>query len=308
MPNLFAHHLLIKKLYSAKVTENSFMSGNFESLALGTQGPDPLFYEGVMPIRAVRPRLAKAKLGNKLHRSDGSRFMALLLEQIKSEPEAATDVFRTFVFGQFCHYILDKTCHPYIYYMSGFDEEGKLTGRYHYEHAHFESELDVCLALLNGMEDELKTPYVLFPDDTELLKTIEPGMLGAITEFFDRSLPEDYYENAVRNMRTMVKIVNKAPEAVMKVLGKSIFGGLRLPRTADRRVLNPDREKWLDPVTGEEHHESFQDLFDQALQTVEAAYDRVLAQGLTMETLRPYYDGLNYKGSTPGTIMKYKKN
>ena len=51
MPNLLTHYLFAKR-FSLKVEEihrqnpdyQSFLTNNFEYLALGTQGPDPLFY------------------------------------------------------------------------------------------------------------------------------------------------------------------------------------------------------------------------------------------------------------------------
>lgn len=82
MPNLVTHYNLARVFYAKKV-ENGFLKGNFECLALGTQGPDPLFYEGIVPTRALRLRLASAKLGNQIHRSTGENLFHFLLIKLK---------------------------------------------------------------------------------------------------------------------------------------------------------------------------------------------------------------------------------
>lgn len=302
MPNLFTHHLLVKEFYAEVSTSDSFLKNNFNCLALGTQGPDPLFYEGIVPGHMIRPILAKAKLGNEIHRSDGTKFMAQLLVQ----PDM-NDGYKSFVFGQFCHYILDRTCHPYVYYMSGFDSEGKLTGKYHYAHSHFEGELDVAMCLIHNFKDALKEPAKLFPADKVTLEKIEKGMTGAVSELFGRKLPKDYYKNAVCNMRNAVKAINKMPGFMVKAMGNFVLAGQRLPRECERTVLNETHELWKHPSTGEEHHESFEDLFQEALGIIKAAYNDVLTKGLSLETLLPYYNGLNYKGTVPGALLQYKK-
>lgn len=302
MPNLFTHHLLVKEFYEGVKPFDSFMKNNFDCLALGTQGPDPLFYEGIVPGHMIRPKLAKAKLGNEIHRSDGTKFMAQLLNQ-----EDMNDGYKAFAFGQFCHYILDRICHPFVYYMSGFDQDGKLTGKYHYSHSHFESELDVAMCLTHDFTSALKDPAKLFPADKETLEKIEKGMTGAVSELFNRKLPKDYYKNAVCNMRNAIKAINKMPEFMIKVMGNFVLAGQRLPHSCDRSVLNEAHELWKHPVTGEEHHDSFEDLFQEALNICRAAYKDIIVKGLNLETLLPYYNGLNYKGTVPGALLRYKK-
>ena len=307
MPNLVTHYNLARVFYAKKV-ENGFLKGNFECLALGTQGPDPLFYEGIVPTRALRLRLASAKLGNQIHRSTGEKFISLLIDQIEINESARNDEYKAFVFGQFCHYVLDKVCHPYIYYFSGFDENGKLTGKYHFSHAHFESEIDVAMALTNALEDKIKAPEQLFPTEKYLFEAIENGMTKAVSTMFDRKLPANYYKNAVLNMKSVVRLANNLNPFWAKIFGKTRLCSLRLPKKVSRSVLNENKETWLDPVSGKERNESFVELFDNAYDIVCKAYDDVCKNGLTMETLKPYFDGLTYKGFEEGAKLQYWKN
>lgn len=305
MPNLFTHRLLVDKLCQDKVVSGGFLAGEEKALSLGTQGPDPLFYEGLIPWRAWRPGLARARLGNQLHRSDGREFMVALLDEVERDPQNKT--LAAFVFGQFCHYLLDRVCHPYVYYMSGFDRNGKLTGPYHYAHSHFESEIDVALALVEGKTPMLEKPWLLLPTDRRTIAAVDPALGRAVGRCFGRKLPATYYLNAVLNMRTMVRTVNVAPEWLLKIFGRSILTGLHLPRRVDRSVLNEEHAVWRHPVTDEPHDESFPDLFSQALALAEQAYDGVVKYGLNWKTLEPYYDGLNYKGTKPGAYMLHHR-
>lgn len=307
MPNLVTHYNLARIFYAKKV-EEGFLKGNFECLALGTQGPDPLFYEGIIPARALRLRLAFAKLGNKIHRSTGKEFISLLIDQIEINESARNDEYKAFVFGQFCHYVLDKVCHPFVYYFSGFDDEGKLTGKYHYLHAHFESELDVAMALTNALEDKIKAPEQLLPTDKYLFEAVEGGMTKAVSTMFSKKLPNNYYKNAVLNMKSVVKFANNLNPFLTKIFGKTRLCSLRLPNKVSRSILNEENNTWIDPVSGKERNESFVELFNKALDIVCKAYDDVKEKGLTIETLEPYFDGLTYKGFEENSKLTYWKN
>ena len=86
MPNLLAHNLVAKRLYIKEAEQTlpgkeNFIAGNYDFLSLGAQGPDPLFYFGIVPFHAPHFLTARKKLGEKIHREDGRKFFKFLLEQ-----------------------------------------------------------------------------------------------------------------------------------------------------------------------------------------------------------------------------------
>ena len=164
------------------------------------------------------------------------------------------------------------------------------------------------MALTNALEDKIKAPEQLFPTEKYLFEAIENGMTKAVSTMFDRKLPANYYKNAVLNMKSVVRLANNLNPFWAKILGKTRLCSLRLPKKVSRSVLNENKETWLDPVSGKERNESFVELFDKAYDIVCKAYDDVCKNRLTMETLKPYFDGLTYKGFEEGAKLQYWKN
>ena len=103
MPNLLTHSLLVKRFYikveaEDKGGERTFIQGNYDLLSLGSQGPDPLFYFGVVPFK-FHLFTAKKRLGNKLHADDGKRFFKLLLDRSYGIDDIVSQRrFRSFIF------------------------------------------------------------------------------------------------------------------------------------------------------------------------------------------------------------------
>ena len=120
MPNLLAHSLLVKRLYNNEVEKNSiekksFLVGNYDFLVLGSLGPDPLFYTGILPSHGLHLLTASKKVGNKLHKLDGKKLFKRMVEQVYFiENDKERNRYCAFVLGQFAHYLLDRISHPYI--------------------------------------------------------------------------------------------------------------------------------------------------------------------------------------------------
>lgn len=322
MPNLLAHHLLVKRfalkeaeLRSAYPGAEDFITGNFDYLALGAQGPDPLFYLGIVPGHALHLVAASKKIGNALHKEDGKRFFRLLVERsYVIEPEGNTNrqqrQFKAFVLGQFSHYLLDRECHPYILYESGFDKEtGKIKGHSHYDHAHFESEIDFALCQKYHYDYFLSHPADILPDNKLVLKLIDDNLNQPLCQMYGlKHLPKRFYSNALTNMRSMISYLNKGSDFRVALFPKSIsVKGMRLPKEVNEDVLNEKREFWLDPVTGERHAESFLELHSRAFQILEEVYEEILKNGFNYESFAKYINGLNYYGTPLDAKWTYQR-
>lgn len=315
MPNLFAHNLLVKRFYIKEDEEkldysSSFIKGNFDFLALGSQGPDPLFYVGIIPFHAPHLLTAKKRLGNKIHKTDGKKFFRLLVERcyiIEDLKEKAC--FQSFVFGQFAHYLLDREAHPYIIYESGFDEDGKIKGKYHYEHAHFEEQIDALLAKKFKMTYFLSNPGEVLCKREDALKLIDKNLVPVLKKFFsDEKIPNKIYTCAIKNMHSAIAFMNHHGKIKSKIVGKNNLGALYIDADkADPKVLNSDKEAWLDPVTGSSHHESFLELHSRAYDILVQCYYDILKNGFYYEVFSRYLNGLDYYGLPVGSKWTYKK-
>lgn len=313
MPNLLTHSLLVKRFYikveaEDKGGERTFIQGNYDLLSLGSQGPDPLFYFGVVPFK-FHLFTAKKRLGNKLHADDGKRFFKLLLDRSYGIDDiVAQRRFRSFIFGQFAHYILDRECHPYIIYFTGFDDNGKITGPYHYLHSHFEAMIDVTLAKKYRMNYFLEQPSEIIPFDNYFLDVIDKNLVPVLSQYFvNEKIPKHIYSQAISNMRFCYKFMNTHPDYKRKLIGKNSLGALALEKEVTEDVLNEKNEPWLDPVTGSKRYDSFMDLFMRAYDIIERCYRDLVKEGFSYDVFTRYINGLDYYGLPCKEKWVYKK-
>jgi hypothetical protein len=319
MPNLLAHYLLAKRFVlkqkeiDSKYPDfHSFLTGNQEYFYLGTQGPDPLFYMGIIPFRGLHIPTALKKYGNKIHKTDGKKYFRYLIERCfaidyVNDSDAEQKRFMAFVFGQFAHYLLDRECHPYVLYMSGFDSDGRITGKYHYEHAHFEAKIDYCLSKEYKMDYFRQKPYDIICDRSGPLKIIDMHFVPVIAKMFDaKKLPKKMYSNGLLNFRFWQKYSNGGSKMRVFFFGKTSLSATRLPLEVNEDVLNRQKKYWLDPVTGEKHNDSFLELHSRAFNILESLYVDIIKNGFTYEIFCKYIDGRNFYGNLPSETWKYK--
>ena len=304
MPNLLAHNLVVKRLFIKEAErdfsgQETFIQGNYDFLSLGAQGPDPLFYFGIVPFHAPHFLTAKKKIGNRIHSDDGKKYFKLLLEQCYAldEPKELSQI-RSFVFGQFAHYLLDRETHPYILYCSGFDKDGKITGKYHYRHTFFESMIDVSLARKFKMNYFLTHPADAICVDKNFLETINKAYVPVLKKMFpDIAIPQKIYSESVINMHSTIKFMNKNGRLKAAFVGKNSLGALALPiERDDMSVLNEDKKAWKDPSTGEERKDSFIELHTKAYQILDNCYHDLVRYGYSYEVFSKYINGLDFYG------------
>lgn len=315
MPNLLAHYLLIKRFVLKKdeIDHNyhfdSFLNKNNDYVYMGTQGPDPLFYMGIIPFHGLHIPTALKKYGNKLHKLDGKKFFRYLIDEcyrINDLDEQKS--FQAFVFGQFAHYLLDRECHPYVLYMSGFDEEGKITGKYHYEHAYFESCLDFCLAKRFKMDYFVKDPQTILDTHMHPLEVVDRHLVPILARLFDdKKLPKKMYSNGWNNFRRWINYTNHGHRIRVLFFGKTNLSATRLPVEVNEDVLNEKKETWYDPVTNEPHNETFVELHSRVYEILSSLYLDIIRYGFNYETFAKYIDGHNYYGEELSAKWQYHR-
>jgi len=309
MPNLFAHQLVAKRFFLREepAHTDSFLAGNQDFLMLGALGPDPLFFYGILPQRGLHLGLAGKKFGNRIHKDDGKKYFRLLCERCYVFNDLRNQSrFETFVLGQFAHYLLDREAHPYILYESGFDEEGRIKGKYHYAHSHFESEIDAALASRNRTNYFRAHPGESVCTTPEFLAVLDDNFVPVLAQYFGlKRLPAHLYSDAVKNYRDLLTSSNRHPDFQRKVLGKSRLAGMVLPKEPDLSVLNESRRPWKDPVTGEVRRESFLDLHMRAYDLLDACYLELLESGFSYPVFSKYINGLNFYGTPVGAHWSY---
>jgi hypothetical protein len=307
MPSLLTHGFFADDFSYRHQSEPGFLPINPDAFRLGAEGPDPLFFYGSALKRGFNVRIMKENIGTKVHHSDAKQLIFLCFRQLdKMTRTDDVSAFSAFILGQIAHYFLDAACHPYVFYWSGFDDHGRLKGKYHYAHGHFESCLDSALAHLRAQENLISAPWEVFSIDSEKMRVISENFTAALEGFVSHPLPQGFYMNAVYDMSDMYRHVNTAGPFRKTLMGHSIFSRIYLPRGPEGKVLNDSHLVWKEPVSGKDRNEDFEELFSSTLFAFNDLYQDIRFNGFSYEVVVKHLKGLDYYGKDPSAVMVYK--
>jgi len=141
MPSLITHYLCGDKWLNQlnEDTVKSLITKYRQVFNVGTQGPDILFYYRIWPWYKTK---GIDKIGSKMHSEKVSEVFQEGLKYINTTKENR-GLLTAYLLGYACHYALDSSTHPYIYYMTGFAKEKDFKGQYSCYHSKFEKAIDL---------------------------------------------------------------------------------------------------------------------------------------------------------------------
>ena len=278
------------------------------ALRLGSQGPDPFFY------LAVHPTLhARTPLGSALHSTDPADLLAALSTCVTDVPERERPIARSWAAGFLCHYLLDRTVHPFVYAQEyaycDAGIEGLTRENGSEVHAVIESEIDeVVLFTKRGVTVDVYSPH------REILR-LDDYSLGVASRLVSRmmwtarreQLPLEVYAAAVRSFRFVQSVFDSPSGVKRSVLGslEELVRPYSFVRSMIHRPLavtecdydNHERAEWENPFTGERSEESFWDLYAAALDRAVASVGRLASGELDENAARELTAGLNFSGA-----------
>jgi hypothetical protein len=246
------------------------------------QGPD-FFYHN----RISRPKALI--FGFLLHRRKYGRFLRYLIQEPGRGDEMTNEV-KAFFTGFLTHVFLDRRCHPFIDYFSGWVDRGKPeTQRYYRCHAFFERILDVLILKERRDRTMAGTGFSGLTDCGEILPVeIVTALSGALEKTYPTVTQYDRIDeriqNAYRDTRAFYRFtdyenrISRRQSALLDLEEPSrrrlaLFHPESLPEDVD--FLNVSRRTWLHPCSGEEHTSSFLDLYEAALADAKSAIKRI---------------------------------
>ena len=279
-----------------------------DAFQLGSQGPDPLFY------LAVHPTLhARCKLGGRMHAQEPAALIEAMAASVDAAPEGQRDVALAYAAGFVCHYLLDRTAHPFIYAQQyAFCDAGVpgLTRANGSEvHATIESELDeLVLYTRTGLTIASYEPqHEILQLDDAALGIVSRQVAFAVQRAFGTAVVPTLFATAVRCFRFVQGVFHSPSGRKREALGRveELVRPYSFVRAMSHRPLplaesafdNHEHGAWTCPFTGARHTESFEDLFGLAQQQAARWLPQLAAGGLTAEAAHELTCDLNFSGA-----------
>lgn len=281
-----------------------------DAFLLGNQGPDPLFYLIVNPAMSDW-----AKLGNLMHSKRTASLLLAMREACDLLQGRDRAVARAYVAGFACHWQLDSTVHPLVYYwqygLTSVGVEGLDESSGSYVHAEIERDYDeMVLYAHTGRTVEHYRPH-------ERVLTASQHVLEIIDSLYSYSAQRVYrlaaeptvYSSGVRAFR-LCQAVLDSPEGYKR----SIVGGLERAVTGSPYSIvcamshraraeatsdfdNREHYEWANPATGEKSTESFQDIYARASkQALTTVSELILTPDPDLNDVRGICSDTNFSG------------
>lgn len=270
MPNLVTHTLFAQDVL--KDLNFRILNQNAHLFEIGSNGPDFLFFHKT-PLTKAMEKTPLRKLGSKLHSGEVNAFYSSLLSTIRHEknPGMRQEMI-AYSCGHLCHWALDSTMHPYIFYRTG-----SCKGRSAWDHHRMESILDALMLKMKTGKTivEYNVPEECANPTRSEMKVIARLYAPALNELYGEDIRPSMIAEALQDWHRMQKVFYdpkgrkvKALGALEKVSGmKNLMTGYAIPAKPEDNhdVFNLMHKEWKHPVTEEPSVASVLDLYEIAL-------------------------------------------
>lgn len=274
MPDLISHLLCGEKVLDE--LEDSIRNNIVcyrKIFNLGTQGPDIFYYSRVWPWMKNN---GSCKIANTMHSKNTGGFFIESFKYLKSMDKTSKEYKQLFSYlcGFICHYILDSTTHPYIFYFST-----SKSGRKRFSNYHKKMEVIIDVLLLDMLKKE--NAYLIKISD---MIEISEDSINSLTSFYKSVLKSVYaidvseeavqyaFKDITRVMRFMYDtkgIKRGFVKSVETLLGKKgMYSSAIYPKKVgdNKDYLNLNHIEWVHPCNSTKvYTDSFVDLFNRAI-------------------------------------------
>ena len=275
MPATITHAFFAKDVYDILPEEIQSNLDINRSKMFGQSIDSLMFYNlfSIMPGKRIR------QLRHYFHTHRSQDFFINLLNYIKDNNINDKDTY-SFLLGFICHYALDSTIHPYVFYKTGYYEKSDPnTYKYNNVHAFMETFLDNDMVSRRLKTDPYKFKISNFcfetsPFSDELNKTIYYSFYNT----FHLSDMHKVYYKSLKQMKNAITIFRRDPYGIKKFFYKLVdtftfkrtyrFEAIsyHYPLEDKHDYLNTNHNLWRHPcIYDQTSTESFVDLYLKAI-------------------------------------------
>lgn len=277
MPAAITHYLHAQRVYNLWKEKNPDLIGNQKAFLWGAQGPDFFFTHRFLPVQKGK---SLEMLGGKLHSAPPAKTLQILWEcALKTvRPEVA----RSYVYGFICHYVLDRTCHPFIERKAADLLQQDPAQTHDIFHNQVESALDVIM--LRYEKGSLPAEFSIkktVPRDKMVQRTIAELYQKVLKDLFDMEESENILFQATQDCRKIFGLLTDRTGLKKKLVErferknkkKTISCHMRGMLEEDIDYANLQQDEWCWPLDASTScQDSFFDLYEKS---VEDAVDMI---------------------------------
>lgn len=283
MPNIITHKVFAERVLQqiGKQDIKGIIERHPQIFYIGSNGPDFLFFSHIKPWESYKSHTLN-HLGSAMHAHHINAFYDVALRCVREQKrEDIKEVMMAYLFGHLCHWALDKTTHPYIFYRTG-NCRGVSAGLHH----RFESMMDTMM-LDKVYQTTIKDYrcYEICEYDEEILKAISRIYVPAAREVYHIDVKVHDLRESLNSWYDVQKLLYD-PNHVKYTMLKGIEGVLRKPwlisgnivkAQLDERydILNESKQEWAHPCDDTlKSNASFMELFEEAIPTALAVIEK----------------------------------
>ena len=277
MPSTITHAYFGLDVYnklSNKTKKN--ISPYIEQLKTFAQGPDVFyFYNSINVLKGKKIN----KLGHYMHKHKSKDFFINMITYIKDNHLEEDYEIITYLYGSICHYVLDYTAHPFIFYKTGVV---KKSDKNTYKYAGLHNDMEAYIDAYYIYDKENINPKN-FKIHEYALNTnhFSPSLSKMIDYIFDETYNtkniSNIYLKSIKKMRTLYYLLRYDPSGIKKYFYKLInifiFNPLKKKKAISYNInptdkiayLNLDKKPWNNPTDNIIVNYSFPELYNIAI-------------------------------------------
>lgn len=277
MPDIYAHSVFALRMMETMSDQfKKMIESNLDAYKWGAMGPDPFYYYGQL-IPKRNSQLVR-RIGGLLHTTHIETFFLQLFKTLK---ESESDCVKSYLLGYLSHYYLDKTCHPFIFYRSGFGTTKDDMFFYSSMHKNYEMGLDA--QLLYELEQDRFSRYRLYkniPLSIDL-EAVYAYMSSVVSELFDINISQGDVRSAFKQNHHVIKLfANYRPlfmslTHILPYKTKLTLSSVLPIYRVEHDYLNLSHATFKDPCTGIESNCDFLELMRAAQKAMQRLVDAI---------------------------------
>jgi len=268
MPATYTHHIFTKDVFKVINEEaQSKIKDNIDIFNLFGKSFDILFF-------------SNSKLGHKAHNYNSNLYFVNMVKYIRDNKLYDNSQALAYLYGSICHYVLDSTIHPYVFYYTGrYKHSDKSTHKYRGLHSYFEYMIDAIFYKERNKKDIYKVNLAkeVFPK-LENFDDLKDMINYVYKETFNYDKGFQDINKGRKNFKLLMRFGMCSRFGVKKAIIRfidflHIFKGSKYAnanyhiKKLDMSVLNLEHKKWCYPVDKKiNYHYSFYDLYDISIE------------------------------------------